>query len=496
MSTVQLNNVTVERGDGGLVTLQVEVAPETVRATRERVIKEYSRRIRVPGFRPGHIPANVVRRNVGDEAIAQAVSDELVPEAYQQALEQNDLQPLERAQVDQLTYESFTGDQPLQFTARVIVRPEMELGELKGLDVTRPVVDVTDEDVEQGLNALSEEHATLRNVEGRGAQDGDVLSAELSVFMDGEARSEEPAKLRAFVLGQSGFVPSIDEHLQGAQLDEERRFEVTYPEDFKDEELAGKAAEFAIKVTAIKERVLPEINDEFAKNLGLDDTTALRERMRQAIQEGREREAQDSVRSQVAAAAANATEFEVPTQLVESRTHNRIHNFEHELSHREATLDQYLDSIGQSREEFEAQVRGEIENELRQELVLDEIAKREALTANDQEIENHYLMVAQAMQRPVEEIVQQLDYQTVRASILQRKAVDWLLENATITEGTLPTLETAEDSGEATEASAEAEEKPKRARRKKTDTNEVSETGETTTEADATATDAAETTEA
>jgi trigger factor len=458
MSTVQLQNVTVERGDGGLVTLQVEVAPEAVRAARERVIKEYSRRIRVPGFRPGHIPANVVRRNVGDEAIAQAVSDELVPEAYQQALEQNELQPLERAQVDQLTYESFTGDQPLQFTARVIVRPEIQLGELKGLEVVQPTVEVTDEDVEQGLQALSEEHATLRTVEGRGAQDGDVLSAELSVFMDGEARSEEPAKLRSFVLGQSGFVPSIDEHLQDAQIDEERRFEVTYPEDFKDEELAGKPAEFLIKVTAIKERVLPEINDEFAKNLGLDDTAALRERMRQAIQEGRQREAQDSVRAQVAAAAAASTEFEVPSQLVETRTHNRIHNFEHELSHREATLDQYLDSVGQSREEFETQVRGEIENELRQELVLDEIARREKLDASDEEIENHYRMVAQAMRRPVEEVVQQLDYPTVRASILQRKAVDWLLSNASIAQGDAPAENAGSDeaTGEAATETPEA----------------------------------------
>jgi trigger factor len=475
MSTVQLNNVKVERGDGGLVTLQIEVAPETVRATRERVIKEYSRRIRVPGFRPGHIPANVVRRNVGDEAISQAVSDELVPEAYQQALEQSELQPLERAQVDQLTFESFAGDQPLQFTARVIVRPEMQLGELTGLEVIQPTVEVTDEDVEQGLNALTEEHATLRTVEGRGAQNGDVLSAELSVFMEGEARSDEPAKLRAFVLGESGFVPSIDEHLQGVQLDEERRFDVTYPEDFKDEELAGKNAEFLIKVTAIKERVLPEINDEFAKTLGLDDTAALRERMRQAIQEGREREAQDSVRSQVAAAAANATEFEVPTQLVETRTQSRVQNFEHELSHREATLDQYLDSVGQSREEFDAQVRSEIETELRQELVLDEIAKRQELTANDQEIENHYRMVAQAMRRPVEEIVQQLDYQTVRASILQRKAVDWLVSNASITEGTLPT----EDAG--SEANEEAA--PKKTRGKKAETTESATEETETTEA-------------
>ena len=431
---VQLSNVSIERGEGGLVTLQVEVAPESVRAMRERVIKEYSRRLRVPGFRPGHIPPNVVRRNVGDEAIAQQVSDELVPGAYQAALEQTQLQPLERAQVDDLTFDAFSGDGPLQFTARVVVRPEMELPELKGLEVTRPIVEVSEDDVEKGLEALREEHATLKNIEGRGAQDGDVLSADLRVFIDGEARSDEPAKLRSFVLGQSGFIPSIDEHLIGAELDEERRFEVNYPEDFKDSELAGQTAEFAVKMTAIKEKVLPEITDEFAQTLGLENVEALRERMNQAINEGRTREASDSVRTQVAQLAAGSVEFEAPTSMIDSRVERRIQNLEHELSHREATLEGYLESVGQTREEFDAQVRTEIENELRQELVLDELARREEMTTEDQEIENHYHMVAQAMRRPVEEIVQQLDIHTVRASILQRKAVDWLVENASVTE--------------------------------------------------------------
>jgi trigger factor len=449
MATVQLNNVSIERGEGGLVTLQVEVAPEAVRETRERVIREYSRRIRVPGFRPGRIPANIVRRQVGDEAIAQQVSDELVPQAYQQAIVQSELQPLDRAQVDDLTFDALTGEGPLQFTARVIVRPTIELGELAGLEAKTPRVEVTDDDVEKGLEALREENATQKNVEGRGAQNGDILSGELQVFMDGEARSEEPARLRSFVLGESGFIPSIDEHLIGAQLDEERRFDVQYPDDFKDEELTGKAAEFVLKVTAIKEKVLPELDDEFAKKLGLDDVPALRERMRQAIQEGREREARDYVRSSLSQAAAQTVEFEVPTSIVDTRIQNRIHNFEHELSQRNATLDDYLQSTGQTREQLEEQVRDEVADELKQELVLDELARREALLVEDGEIENHYMMMAQAMGRPVEDVVQNLDVNTVRSSILQRKAVDWLVENAVVQEVDAAELMQADELGDA-----------------------------------------------
>ena len=434
MSTVQLNNVTVERDADGLATLQVEVAPEEIKVARERVIKEYSRRLRVPGFRPGHIPPNIVRRNVGDETIAQRVSDELVPVAYQQALEQSDLQPLERAEVEQLTFDAFEGDKPLQFTARVVVRPSFELSELKGLAATRPVVEVTDEDVEQALEQLRAEHTTLRDVEGRGAQEGDVVSGELQVFLDGTPRHEEPTRLRPFILGESGFLPSIDEHLIGAEPGEERRFNVTYPADFNDAELAGQLAEFAVKLLALKERVLPEVDDAFAQTVGTEDVSTLRERLRLFVLENREREAREAVRTQVTQAATDATPLEVPARLVETRTGLRLRNLEHELTHRQSSVEQYLQETGKTREELEADLKGEVEAELHRELVLDEVARRENLTTTDEEVEAYYLTLANVLQQPVEKVVEEFDVHGVRASIIRRKAVDFLVENADITE--------------------------------------------------------------
>lgn len=447
VSNVQLSDVRVERNEGGQVALQIEVSPDTVREMRQRVIKEYSRRIRVPGFRPGHIPANIVRRNVGDENIAQAVSDEIVPLAYQAALKQTELQPLERAQVDELTFDAFNGDAPLQFTARVIVRPEITLADYKGLSLDQPAVSVTEEDVERGLEELRNQRATLKDVEGRGAQAGDILNGELRVFINGEPHGDgQPARLRAFVLGESGFVPSIDEHLIGIELDEERRFDVTYPSDFKDEELAGQVAEFAVKVTSLKERILPELDDELAKSVGLDDVAALRERMQQAIQEGRERESQDILRQRAADAVSAAAQIKVPTQLVEQRAHNRIHNMEHELEHRNASLDDYLKSSEKTREEFDVEIRSEIEKEVRQELVLDEVARREELSVSPEEIEMHYHQVAAAMGMPIEEVVKRLEVDVARSSILQRKAVDLVVENANVT--------TVEEAPQEAEASA------------------------------------------
>jgi trigger factor len=455
MSTVELNSVSVERGEGGLVTLQIEVSPGSVKSKRDHVLRQYGRQIRVSGFRPGKIPANIVLRTVGEEAVAQQVSDEIVPEAYAAAVEQEQLQPLNQAQVDQLSFEALKGDAPFAFTARFVNRPAIELPELTGLSATRTPIAVTDEDLERGLEALRNENATLRAVEGRGAQDGDVLSGELTVYMNGEAKSEEPARLRQFVLGESGFVPSIDEHLVGAQLDEERRFPVSYPEDFKDEELKGQEAEFAVKITAIRERVLPEIDDEFSQRLGIENVEALRERMKQAIVQGREREEAESVRSQLAKAAAESVEFETPTAIVAGRIEGRLRNMEFELSQREATIEDYLQSIDQTREEFDAQLQTDVESEIRQELVLEAIARREEFVVLDEEIEQHYRMLAQMTGRPLEDVVRNIDLDTVRASILQRKAVDWLVDNAQINEAEAATSEVVSSEEASPEASSE-----------------------------------------
>ena len=443
---MELNNVEIERGEGGIATLRIEVAPATVQEMRQRVMKEYSKRLRVPGFRPGHVPAAIVRRQVGDEAIAQAVSDELVPQAYQKAIEQTKIQPLDRAQVDELTFEAFDGEQPLSFTAKVTIRPEMTLPEYKGIEAKQPRVEVTDDDVEKGLEELKQQRAHLHDVEGRGAQNGDILNAELRVFMDGEERGDTPGQLRGFVLGESGFVPAIDEHIVGQNLDEERRFPVSYPEDFRDEELAGKEAEFALKVTSHKERHLPELTDEFAQTLGLEDMAAVRERMREAILEGRTNESVDYVRGEIMKQLVEGTSFDVPVSLLDNRVQLRVQNVERELQMRGGTLEDYLNAVGKSQGEFEEELRDDVEREMKQELILDEIGQREELVASPEELEAHYYQVAQAMQQPIEEVAKRLDVEQARASIVQRKAMDFLVENAKIEEGEpLPTEVELED---------------------------------------------------
>jgi trigger factor len=441
-ATVQdelLRAVQVESSDDGTVTLQIEVAPEAVAAARQKAIKDYARRMKIPGFRPGHAPANIVRRNVGDEAISQAVSEKLINDAYQKAVEQNEIRPLTQAQVSALEFDAFNSEAPMKFQAQMIARPQIELGAIEGVAATRSKVSITEEDVEKGLESLRSENARLETVIERGAQIGDVLNAELQVFQDGAPKGEEPAKLRAFVLGESGFVPAIDEHLIDARIDEERRFPVTYPDDFQDAELAGQTVEFVVKVTSLKERILPELDDEFAARVGVENVAAMRERMQQMLQFTREREAENLAREQIVQSVVEAAQLEVPSALVNRRIHDRIHSFEHELEHQNKTLDQYLEENNQSREEMENNLREEITDATRRELVLDEIARQRELKVTEDEFEQYYVSMAQALNQPVETLIERLDASAIHASLLRRKAMDWLYEHANVEETEAPT---------------------------------------------------------
>ncbi len=456
---ISLNSVSVEKGEGGLLNLSVEVSPDSVQKTRERVIKEFSKRLKVPGFRPGSIPAGIVRRNVGDDAIAQEVSEQLVPAAYQAAIEQEKVQPLERAEVDNLEFDAFDAEKPLTFVARVIARPEITLGSVEGLAATKRTVQITDEDVEQALTRMREERAYLVNVPERGAENGDVLFADVQVYIDGAPRAEEPAKLRGFVLGESGFVPPIDEFLIGMQLDETKKFPVTYPEDFQDPELASKEAEFEVKLTALKSRVVPELTDEFAQISGAENVDDLTVKLRDYLAAVGERESRKETREELVKAVVDASELEVPAALITIRLSERLQGIEQELAQNQATTEQYLASINSTQEQLEADLREELQTELKTELVLDEIAAKQELPVSMAEVEQHYLLMAQVMEQPVEQLVQSVPVANVRTSILQRKAIDYLVSKAEIKneQGEIVSMDVAAMDDEADEAMGDIE---------------------------------------
>jgi trigger factor len=233
-------------------------------------------------------------------------------------------------------------------------------------------------------------------------------------------------------LGHSDTVPSIDEHLEGVKIDEERTFKATYPEDFEDAELAGKEAEFTVKITAVKERKVPELNDEAAQRVGLKDVEELREKVREGIASQHDRQARDDVRNQITRAAAEAAEVEVPQKLVERRVADRKNQKEAEQKRAEKTLEDFLKEGDITQEAWEAQLTEEEYNALREDLVLDDVARTQGLTVPTEELEDYFVNLAQMLQQPIEDVVKRFDVQAVHASLLRQKAVDWLVDQAKV----------------------------------------------------------------
>jgi len=432
MSKVQLNEVRVEQGEGGEATLYITVPAAQVQKTRQQVLREYARRVKIPGFRPGHAPIGIMRRTVGDDNISQALSDELVPAAYQAAIDNEKLQPLVRAEVDDLKFDAFDTDAEMSFKAKLILRPEVTLSEVSELTAKRAEAPVTDAEIDEQIERVREENASFENVEDRGAEHHDILMGEMTVVVDGVARTEEPERLRPFRLGHSDTVPPIDEHLEGVKIDEERTFKATYPEDFEDKQLAGKEAEFTVKITAVKERKLAELNDEFAQQIGLQSVEELREKVSEMLTSQHDREARDEVRNQITRAAAENATVEVPQKLVERRVEDRKKQKEAELKRTDKSQEDFLKEIEKTQEEWEAQLNEEENTALREDLVLDEVARREELTVPTEELEDYFVNLAQVLQQPIEDVVKRFDVQAVHASLLRQKAVDWLVDHANV----------------------------------------------------------------
>jgi trigger factor len=357
-------------------------------------------------------------------------------------VENKELQPLVRAEVDDLKFDAFDTDADMTFNAKLILRPEVKMGEVSELTATRNEAPVTEEEVDEQIARILEENASFENVEDRGAEHHDILMGEMTAVVDGKARTEEPERLRPFRLGHSDTIPPIDEHLEGIKIDEERTFNATYPEDFEDKELAGKEAEFTVKITAIKERKVAELNDEFVKKIGLENVAELREKIREGVASQHEREARDDVRNQITRAAAESAEVEVPQKLVERRVADRKNQKEAELKRAEKTVEDFLKESGKTQEAWEAELTEEENIALREDLVLDEVARKNELTVPTEELEDYFVNLAQMLQQPIEDVVKRFDVQAVHASLLRQKAVDWLVAQAKV-EGSEKEAETA-----------------------------------------------------
>lgn len=424
---------TTKKLDGDKVELEVEVPAEEVKAQVDHTIKRMARDVSVPGFRKGRVPKAVLVSRIGKEAIFSQTLHDALPKWYEQALNQTSIKAIDTPKLDFDELENH--DKPFKFKATVQVPPKPKLGKYTGLEVEKEVVEVKDEEVEAPIERLQRRMAKLEKVEDRPAAKGDFVIIDYQGFVDGKPIEGGSGTDYMLELGSSSFIPGFEDGIAGMEAGQSKKLKLAFPDDYKPDELAGKKAEFNVTVKEIKERVLPELTDEFvAENSEFDTVEELRQNIRSRMTKAREAAVENLFREAVLDKATEVAEVEIPPVMIESRAEEIKKEFAMALKDSGFTIEQYAQQVGITLQELDGNFRQEAERQVKQDLTLEAIAENENLEVSDEEVEQE--IKRQAERRGVDpakllETTRKSGREGfVRDNLRKRKALDLLAEKA------------------------------------------------------------------
>jgi trigger factor len=423
---------TWEKIEKNKVVLNVEVDAEQVALALDRAFKKVVSKVNIPGFRKGKVPRQIFEARYGVESLYQDALDILLPESYVKAIEETKIEPVDRPDVE---VEQFGKGQALIYKATVTVKPEVQLGEYKGIEVPQADTNVTEEEVAAELKRLQERHAELVAVEEGAAEKGDIAVIDFDGYLDGEPFEGGKAEKYSLELGSGSFIPGFEDQVVGMTKGEEKDINVTFPEDYHAEQLKGKEVVFKVKLHDIKRKVLPELDDEFAKDVSEFDTLdEFKEDIVKKLQERKERESKEKREELVVEKAASNAEVEIPDVMISNEVERMYNDFANRMKMQGLTLDMYLQLTGQDEAAVKEQMRPDAEKRIRNDLVLEAIAKAESITATEEEIDKELDRLAEQFQRTKEEIRNILSangsLQTVEHDLKVRKTIEFLVEHS------------------------------------------------------------------
>ncbi|MCL7748075.1 trigger factor [Halalkalibacter alkaliphilus] len=422
-----------EKLEGNEGVLTVDVAAEKVDAALDQAFKKVVKKVNVPGFRKGKVPRSLFEKQYGVESLYQDALDILLPEAYAGAVAEAGIEPVDRPEIDIETMEKGA---TLVFTAKVTVKPEVELGEYKGLEVEEQDTTVTDEDVDAELKQLQERQAELVVVEDGAIENGDTAVFDFEGFVDGEAFEGGQADNYSLEIGSGQFIPGFEEQLVGLKAGEEKDVEVTFPEEYHAENLAGKPATFKVKIHDIKRKELPALDDEFAKdaNEEVETLEELKTQLKDKLQKDKDHQAEHAVRDTLVQKAADNATIDIPEAMVTTEVDRMLQEFEQRLQAQGMNLEMYFQFSGQDENAMREQFKTDAEKRVRVNLTLEAIAAAENLEATDEDVDKEIEKMAEMYQRSAEEIknifAAQGGLEGIKGDLKIQKAVEFLVENS------------------------------------------------------------------
>ncbi|MEH7106660.1 trigger factor [Bacillus sp. JJ1764] len=421
-----------EKLEGNRGVLTIDVPAEKVNEGLDAAFKKVVKQINVPGFRKGKMPRSLFEKRFGVEALYQDALDFIFPNAYMSAIDEIGIEPIAQPEDVDFDLEQMGKDKDFTFKATVQVKPEVKLGEYKGIEVEALDTNVTDEDVQKELEALQSRHAELVVKEEGTAENGDTVVIDFEGFVDGEAFEGGKAENYSLELGTGSFIPGFEEQLVGVATGESKDVEVTFPEEYHAAELAGKPAVFKVTVHEIKGKELPALDDEFAKDADdeVETLEALKEKIKTRLEDSKKHEAEHHVRDSVVEKAAENAEVEIPEVMVESEVNRMLQEFEQRLQMQGMNLELYFQFSGQDEAALREQMKEEAEKRVKVNLTLEAIAKAENLEATEEDVNAELAKMAEMYNMSVENIKKALGgVEGIKDDLQLKKAVDFLVEN-------------------------------------------------------------------
>ena len=421
----------VEKLEKNMAKLTIEVGADELDKAIESAYQKQKGKISIPGFRKGKVPRQVVEKMYGKEVFYEDAANILIPDAYEKALDECEEDIVSSPKIDVTQIEA---GKPFIFTAEVALKPEVKLGKYKGVKVEKADVVVTDEEVDEVIEKERENNARNITVEDRAVKDGDMTVIDFEGFVDGEAFDGGKGENYPLTIGSGAFIPGFEEQLVGSEIGKEVEVNVTFPEDYHAENLKGKAAVFKCTVKEIKEKELPELDDEFASEVSEFETlTEYKEDVKKNLEEKKMKEAKENKEREAVEAVVDLSEMDIPEAMVETQLRQIVDEFAQRITMQGLSMEQYFQFTGTSYQQMLENVKPQAEKRIQSRLVLEAIAEAEKIEVTDEDFEKEIETMAEVYQMDaskVKEMLGEKEMKNIRQDLAVKKAAEFVVENA------------------------------------------------------------------
>lgn len=415
------------------VKLEITVEAEKFENAMKKVYFQNAKYFNIPGFRKGKAPMNIVEKYYGAQIFYEDAFNEVATEAYEEALTENKIDVVSRPEVDIAQMEK---GKDLIFTAVVQTKPEVKLGKYKGIEIQKIEYKVDKKDVDHELEHMQEHNSRLVTVDDRPLENGDTATIDFEGFVDGVAFEGGKAEGHELEIGSGTFIPGFEEQLIGMELENEKEIKVTFPKEYFSKDLAGKDATFKVKLHDIKKKELPELDDEFAKDVSEFDTLEeLKKSIKEKLTKNKEQREKYETEEAALKAVCEDSKLDIPSGMIELEIDNMLKDFEQRLAYQGLNLEQYLKMIGRTEEEMRKEYEPQAIEAIKSRLVLEAIMKAEKIEASEEEIKAKMEEMAKSYGKDVEELSKNENLKNYLAEgIKSEKALEFIVNNAKVTE--------------------------------------------------------------